>query len=61
MVRGYHKGQTIDMPLAEVTDWMYFDLGKLRGNYSACVLLARDGRAAIADYERRYGADCSGL
>ena len=58
VVNGYRKGQTVEKPLGEVTDWMYFDHGKMRGNFSACVLLAREGPAALADFERTYGMPC---
>ena len=58
-IQGYRKGQTVTMPLAAVTDWMEFDHGRMRGNYSSCVLMTREGRAALADYEKTYGADCA--
>jgi uncharacterized protein YegJ (DUF2314 family) len=58
-VEGYTKGQTITVPVAEVTDWMYFEGQRMKGNYSACALLTHEPPEARAEFARTYGKDCS--
>jgi uncharacterized protein YegJ (DUF2314 family) len=47
------------VPVAEVTDWMYFEGQRMKGNYSACALLTHEPPEARAEFARTYGKDCS--
>lgn len=58
VVQGYRLGQAVSVPTAEVIDWMYTDNGRMRGNYTGCALLAREGAAAVARFEQAYHATC---
>ena len=58
-VKGFFTGQTLKMPVADVTDWTYLDHGKMKGNYSACALMGRKTEAEKAEFRRRYDLDCA--
>lgn len=58
-VTGYKAGQEIVVTLDQVTDWMYFAGHRMKGNYSACALLAHEPAEALRAFEERYGQDCT--
>ena len=59
-VHSVKNGQEIRFARAEVTDWMYLDNGKMRGNFTACALLGRETPAEREKFRKAYGLDCAG-
>ena len=58
MVSGVVKGQVLRVALADVEDWTYLQGGKVRGNASACVLLARSKPDQFPAIKAKLGLDC---
>ncbi len=57
-VRNVEKGQTIAFRKSDVVDWMYFDKGKMIGNFTACAMLSKESVQTRASFRREYGLDC---
>jgi uncharacterized protein YegJ (DUF2314 family) len=58
LIHSVKLGQTITFELSEIVDWMYQDRGKMKGNYTACVLLRSAPAAEVAEFKERFGLDC---
>jgi uncharacterized protein YegJ (DUF2314 family) len=58
MVRSVAAGQIIEFGEGEITDWMYMDGGKMKGNYSACALLRREPKDQQDAVKNRFGLTC---
>lgn len=58
MVRSVTSGQIIQFGESEITDWMYMDGGKMKGNYSACALLQREPKDQQDAVKSRFGLNC---
>ena len=58
MVRSVAAGQIIQFSEGEITDWMYMDGGKMKGNYSACALLQREPKDQRDAVKNRFGLNC---
>jgi len=58
MVRSVSAGQIIQFSEGEITDWMYMDGGKMKGNYSACALLQREPKDQQDAVKNRFGLNC---
>src|ERR1044072_5801871 len=58
MVRSVSAGQFIQFSEGEITDWMYVDGGKMKGNYSACALLQREPKDQQDAVKNRFGLNC---
>jgi uncharacterized protein YegJ (DUF2314 family) len=52
------NGQDIEFSASEIVDWMYFDHGKMKGNYTACALLKKAPKGDIDAFKKRYGLEC---
>ena len=57
-VRSVAAGQIIEFSEGEITDWMYMDGGKMKGNYSACALLQREPKDQQDAVKNRFGLNC---
>ena len=57
-VRSVKSGQKITFSESEISDWMYMDNGKMKGNFTACALLAREPKAQVEAFKKRFGLDC---
>ena len=57
-VRSVSAGQFIQFSEGEITDWMYVDGGKMKGNYSACALLQREPKDQQDAVKSRFGLNC---
>jgi len=57
MVRSVKAGQTFAFTEDEIVDWLYLDNGKMKGNYTACVLLKREPGQAEA-FKKQFGLEC---
>ena len=58
MVRSVTAGQIIQFGENEITDWMYMDSGRMKGNYSACALLQREPKDQQEAVKNRFGLNC---
>jgi uncharacterized protein YegJ (DUF2314 family) len=58
-VLGYSAGQSITIPISDVTDWMYYAGTKMQGNYTACALATHASESERAEFEAQYGIDCA--
>lgn len=57
-VSNVQEGQTLTFSVSEIEDWNYMRNGRMQGGYSVCVLLARQGRAALAQAQEGLGLSC---
>lgn len=57
-VRNVTAGQVIEFSENEIFDWMYMDGARMKGNYSACVLLAREPKDQQEAAKKRFGLTC---
>ena len=58
MVRSVTAGQIIQFGEGEITDWMYMDGGRMKGNYTACALLQREPKDQQDAVKNRFGLNC---
>ena len=58
--RKVRMGQAIEFSESEIVDWMYFDNGKMKGNYTACALLRREPKQQAEAFKQRFGLECDG-
>ena len=57
-VGNVQKGQRINFHRGDVADWMYFENGKMTGNFTACAMLSKESTEVRATFRREYGLDC---
>ena len=57
-VKNVREGQTISFVRDDIVDWMYFEAGKIKGNFTACPALAHGPREELELMRKRYGVDC---
>lgn len=57
-VRNVKAGQTIEFAEEEIADWLYLDNDKMKGNYTACVLIRNAPKDQQEAFKKRYGLDC---
>jgi uncharacterized protein YegJ (DUF2314 family) len=57
-VRHVKAGQTIEFSEQEIADWLYLDNGKMKGNYTACVLIRNEPKDQQEAFKKRFGLDC---
>ena len=58
VVHNVVAGQQIAFKKSDIFDWMYFDNGKMKGNYSACPALLKGPREDLEQFKQQYGIDC---
>lgn len=58
LVKNVTKNQTVTFDEADITDWMYMDNGKMKGNFSACVLLKNEPKDQADALKKRLGLEC---
>ena len=58
-VKNLKLGDTITFAEKEIVDWTYIDDGKMKGNYTACVLLKQEPKEQAQAFMRQYGLDCA--
>jgi uncharacterized protein YegJ (DUF2314 family) len=51
-------GDTITFDEEQIVDWGYIENGRLKGNYTLCVLLKREPRKEAQALIARYSMDC---
>ena len=58
IVHTVRLGQEIRFARSEISDWMYIDNGKMKGNFTACALLMRETPAEREKFRKAYGLEC---
>ena len=58
--RKVKMGQTIEFKQSEIVDWLYFEDGKMKGNYTACALLKHEPKQQAEAFKQRFGLECDG-
>jgi uncharacterized protein YegJ (DUF2314 family) len=58
MVRNIAAGQEITFKKADIFDWMYFENGRMKGNYSACPALVAGPKEYLEQFKAQYGIAC---
>jgi uncharacterized protein YegJ (DUF2314 family) len=58
IVKNVTKNQTITFDESDITDWMYVENGKMKGNFSACVLLKNEPKDQADALKKRFGLEC---
>jgi uncharacterized protein YegJ (DUF2314 family) len=58
-VHNLAKGQKIAFHRGDVADWMYFDDGKMIGDFTACAMLSHETGEVRETFRREYGLDCA--
>jgi uncharacterized protein YegJ (DUF2314 family) len=58
--RKVKMGQAIEFTHGEIVDWLYFEDGKMKGNYTACALLKREPKQQAEAFKQRFGLECDG-
>lgn len=51
-------GDTITFNRDQIVDWMYVENGRMKGNFTACVLFKREPREQALAVIAKYGMDC---
>jgi uncharacterized protein YegJ (DUF2314 family) len=51
-------GDRLAFELKDIADWSYVEDGRMIGNYTACVLIAREPPEQRAAFLAKYGIDC---
>jgi uncharacterized protein YegJ (DUF2314 family) len=57
-VKTIKLGDTISFDEREIVDWLYLDGGRLKGNFTMCVMLKRSPRAEAEEVMSKYGLEC---
>jgi uncharacterized protein YegJ (DUF2314 family) len=58
LVKNVKEGQAIAFGRGDIVDWLYFEFGKLKGNYTACPALLQGPREQLEMMRKRYGLEC---
>ena len=58
MAKTVKLGQTIEFSEDEIVDWLYTEDGKMRGNFTACVLLKREPPDQREAAKKEFGLSC---
>jgi uncharacterized protein YegJ (DUF2314 family) len=57
LVRSVRLGQTFAFSHGEIADWLYYEGGKMKGNYTACATTKREPGKAEA-FKKEFGLEC---
>jgi uncharacterized protein YegJ (DUF2314 family) len=58
LVKKVKLGQKITFKEDEIVDWLYQDGGRMRGNFTACVLLRREPPKEAEKFMKQFGLRC---
>ena len=58
-IKSYEGGDTIEFKQSDIVDWTYFDGTSLKGNFTACVLLKKEGGPEADAVMKKLRLDCS--
>lgn len=54
----HKKGDELPFTRDEIVDWTYFEGNRMRGNFTACPLLAKSPPAEQEAFKKSYGLSC---
>jgi uncharacterized protein YegJ (DUF2314 family) len=57
-VKNLKFGDTITFSERHIADWRYIEDGRLKGNFTTCVLLKRQPKRDAAAFMKKYGLEC---
>jgi len=58
LAKNVKLGDTVTFGEDEIVDWLYLENGRMRGNYTACVLFRHEPREQALAAIAQYGMDC---
>lgn len=58
LVTSYRSGQEVSFARAQIADWLYIENGRMKGNFTACPLLAKSPPAEQEAFKKRFGLSC---
>jgi uncharacterized protein YegJ (DUF2314 family) len=58
LVKNVGLGQTISFEKSDIVDWLYFENGKMKGNYTACPALLHGPKEVLEQMRRQFGITC---
>jgi uncharacterized protein YegJ (DUF2314 family) len=58
VVRNVQNKQEVTFHINDVNDWMYVENGKMKGNYTACVLLKSEPKEQAEAFKKKFGLVC---
>lgn len=58
LVMTHSKGDELPFTRDEIVDWTYFEDDRMRGNHTACPLLAKSPAAEQEAFKKRFGLSC---
>jgi uncharacterized protein YegJ (DUF2314 family) len=58
VVKTVKFGQSFDFSEGEIVDWLYVDGGRMKGNYTVCVILKREPKEQAEAAKKRFGLEC---
>ncbi|MET0528775.1 MAG: DUF2314 domain-containing protein [Microvirga sp.] len=59
VVANVRQGQRIDFQRADIADWTYVRDGRIKGNFTACAMMAKESEEARKEFARKFRMDCS--
>lgn len=60
IVTTVRQDQEVGFQRSDIVDWTYVQDDKIKGNFTACALLAKEEPKARDEFARKFGLDCSG-
>ncbi|HEY1542695.1 MAG TPA: DUF2314 domain-containing protein [Xanthobacteraceae bacterium] len=58
LAKNVKLGDTVTFGEDQIVDWLYLENGRMKGNYTACVLFRREPREQAEAAIAKYGMDC---
>jgi uncharacterized protein YegJ (DUF2314 family) len=58
LVRNVHFAEQIPFRKSDIFDWLYFDNGQMKGNFTACPALLRGPPEELRLFREQFGMDC---
>jgi uncharacterized protein YegJ (DUF2314 family) len=57
-VKNVHFAEQIPFKKSDIFDWLYFDNGRMKGNFTACPALLRGPPEELRQLRQQFGMDC---
>lgn len=57
-IHNIKPGDRVEFTKSDIFDWLYFDYGKMKGNYTACPLLLAGPKAQLEAYRLVFSLAC---
>ncbi len=57
-IHNIKPGDRVEFEKSDIFDWLYIEGGKVRGNYTACLLLLAGPKEPLEEYRVNYGIVC---